>query len=131
MNLSFQARSVDCRSLIGGDILQVSIGAAPPGQDEEQRTLPCVLIGRNFEFSGAPTVEWHDGEDYDGGAAIRSIGLRREKLVLRLDQSREIVVSFSLPDREFDELRSFVKRILVGHARFCEEGASARGQPLN
>ncbi len=112
MTLAFQASSVECTSAIGGEILQVAFDTAPNDQEEEQRTTPYVLISRNFEFPGSPTVEWHNGSDYDGGAKIVTAALRRDGVFITLDRDLEISVTFTLPDRKFAKLRSFLKRML-------------------
>src|SRR5437764_859639 len=111
MTLAFKASSVECTSAIGGEILQVTFDTAPTVQEEDQRTMPYVLISRNFEFPGSPTIEWHDGDDYDGGAEIVTTALRKDGVLITLDRELEIDVTFSLPDRKFAKLKSFLKRM--------------------
>lgn len=112
MTVAFDARVVDCADAMGGEILQVIFDAAPEGQDEGARSTPYVLISRNFEFPDSATIEWHDGHDYDGGAEIVSMTLRRTRISIQIDQGTGFDVAFRLPAKEFTRLRSFLKRMI-------------------
>lgn len=111
MTLAFEATSVHCDAALGGEILQVTMDTLPDGKDDYERHTPYLLIGQNFEFSGPPTIEWHDGNDYNGGGMIVAVTLRRDGLSVQLDRERNLEVKFSLPDSHYAELRSFLKRI--------------------
>jgi len=112
MTLAFNAKSVSCSSAIGGEILQVCFDTIPASKDEDERDKPYVLISRNFEFPDSATVEWHDGRDYDGGAEIVLARLTRERVLIKLDRQLEIDVSFSIGDRRFAQLTSYLRRML-------------------
>jgi hypothetical protein len=112
VTLAFKASSVRCSSAIGGEILQVSFDTMPVSRDEDERDTPYVLISRNFEFPGAATIEWHDGSDYDGGAEIVLVTLTRERALIKLDRDLEIDVSFGIGDRRFEQVRSYLRRML-------------------
>jgi hypothetical protein len=112
MTLALKASSVSCSSAIGGEILQVCFDTMPESKDEDERDTPYVLISRNFEFPGSATVEWHDGSGYDGGAQIVLVTLTRERALIKLDRDMEIDVSFSLGDRRFAQLNSYLRRML-------------------
>lgn len=112
MNLAFKARFVGCADAIGGEILQVAFDTMPERDDEDERRTPYVLISRNFEFPGSAKIEWHDGVDYDGGAEIICLTLTRDRAIIRLDRELEINVSFSIGDRRFAKMSSYLKVML-------------------
>ena len=112
MTLAFDAKFVDCADAIGGEILQVSFDTVPSSHAEDDRCTPYVLISRNFEFSDAATIEWHDGKDYDGGAEITSVSLDRDRVSIRLDRDLGFEVALHLQDRKFARLRTFLKRMI-------------------
>jgi quercetin dioxygenase-like cupin family protein len=109
MTLAFDATRVDCADALGGEILQVSFDTAPEDQDEDERSTPYVLIGRNFEFPDSATIEWRDAHDYDGGAEIVFVTLKRARISIRIDRELDFEVAFRLPDKEFAKLTSFEK----------------------
>jgi hypothetical protein len=112
MTLAFEATIIDCVDALGGDILQVSFDTMPEDQDEDQRSTPYVLISRNFEFAESAILEWHDGNDYDGGAKIRSITLTRTHITLFLHRELTITVTFQLTDEAYTRLTVFLSRIM-------------------
>ena len=118
MTLGFEAKFVSCADAIDGEILQVAFDTVPASRDEEERTTPYVLISQNFEFPGPATIEWHDGQDYDGGAEIVSVTLRRASISIKLDQALDLDVTFRLPDKRFAKLESFLKR-MIDDDRIC------------
>lgn len=112
MKLSFEAKYVNCADAIGGEILQVTFDTLPPGRDEMERRSPYVMIGRNFEFPGSATVEWHDGIDYDGGGSVIQMVLRRGRVTARLDRQMELDVQFTIVDKKFAQLQSYLESML-------------------
>jgi len=112
MILVFRAKSVRCSSAIGGEILQVCFDTMPASGDEEERDTPYVLVSQSFEFPGPATIEWHDGSDYDGGAKIVAVTLARDRALIKLKRNMEIDISFSIGDRRFAQLRSYLRRML-------------------
>lgn len=76
MHLAFEATAVSCDDAIDGEILQVCFDTVGAENDQKDRRTPYVLISRNFEFPSAATIEWHDGQDYNGGADILSVTLK-------------------------------------------------------
>src|SRR5262245_39901795 len=105
MRLSFEAKFVDCVNALDGEILQVSFDTLPPSNDEEERCSPYAVISRNFEFPGPARAEWHDGIDYDGGAEIVNMILRRERIFATLGRDLELDVTFRMPDGKFTKMR--------------------------
>jgi len=117
MTLAFDATRIDCTDALEGDILQVSFDTAPDDQDESQRSTPYILISRNLEFSDSATIEWYDGHDYDVGAEIVSVTLRRTSIKIRVYRELDFEVTFHLPDNKFTKLTSFLRRMMDG--RIC------------
>jgi hypothetical protein len=112
MTLAFKAKFVACADAIGGEIMQVSFDTKSEGEDEDERRTPYVLISRNFELPGSATIEWHDGNDYDGGATILSLVLARDRVVIELDRDLDIDVALHISHRRFTELGSYLRRML-------------------
>ena len=112
MTLAFEAKFVDCADAIGGEILQVRFDTVPSSHDEDERCTPYVLISRNFDFPDSATVEWHDGKDYDGGAEITSVSLKRDRVCIKLERDLGFEVAFHLQDRKFARLRTSLKRMI-------------------
>jgi hypothetical protein len=115
MTLAFRAKHVTCADAIDGEILQVCFDTVRPSGAETERNTPYVLISRNFEFPDSPTIEWHDGTDYDGGAQIASLSLCRDRASIKLDRALHINVSFCVGHKRFAKLNTFLRRILDEH----------------
>jgi hypothetical protein len=79
---------------------------------EDGRESPYVLIGRNSEFPGVATIEWHDGTDYDGSARIRSAHLKDDQIMIVLDKSRTIAITFDLDTIHLEELQKYLQNTL-------------------
>jgi len=120
MTIAFEAKFVSCADAIDGEILQVSFDTVPESHDEDERSTPYVLISRNFEFPGSATIEWHDGYDYDGGAEIVSVTLRRVHISIEIDRELDFDVVFRLPDRKFAKLTSFLSRMIDDRICFAD-----------
>ncbi len=119
MNLSFNAPHVDCTNAIDWEIQQVLFDTTCDDADdaEDRRKSPYVLISRNFEFPDAATIEWHDGNDYDGGGSIRSASLEANRIKIILNRSRTINITFKLDLNHFEELKKYLKNILGGRLK--------------
>jgi hypothetical protein len=112
MILTFEANSVSCATALGGDILQVTFDTVPESMDEEERNTPYVLLSRNFEFPESPTIEWHDGSDYDSGVEIIAVILDRTHIAIRLENGFDIDVAFHLTDKKFAQFKFFMTRMI-------------------
>jgi hypothetical protein len=112
MTLAFEAKFVSCADAVGGEILQVSFDTVPTSEDENERSTPYVLISRNFELPGSATIEWHNGDDCDGGAEIISTILTRDRILIKLDRDLDFDVSFRIADRKFAKLTSYLRRMV-------------------
>jgi hypothetical protein len=120
MTIVFDATRIDFADALGGEILQVNFNTAPEDQDEAQRSTPYVLISRNFEVSDSATIEWYDGHDYDGGAEILSVTLKRTRITLCVNRELNFEVTFHLPDKKFKKLTSFLRRIMDDRICFAD-----------
>lgn len=110
MTLRFEAEVVRCAEAIGGEILQVTFDSVDM-EDEDGRQSPYMLLGQCFECPGPPTIEWHDGTDYDGGADIRSIVLKPNSVEITTDTGPDFDVSFSLTSTRYEELSNLLRRM--------------------
>ena len=114
MNLSFEAPYVVCSNALDLEIQQVVFDTVCNDADdaEESRNSPYVCISRNFEFPGTARIEWHDGKDDEGGASIRSTHLESNRIVIILDKSRTIEITFTLDALQFEELKKYLRNML-------------------
>ena len=78
------------------------------------------MISRNFEFPGSATVQWHDGIEYDGGAEIVAMVLKREQVSATLDRDLQIDVTFRISDKKFAKLKSYLKGMLEKRVAITE-----------
>ena len=119
MNLSFQALYVNCSNAMDGEIQQVIFDTIRDDPDAEEyiRKSPYVLISRNFEFSGESTIEWHDGNDDEGGASISSVLLESKRIFVILDKQGTIEITFHLNDKQFEELKKHLRNMLVSRLK--------------
>ena len=108
--IRFEAKVVDCAEALGGDLIQVTLDSVDL-EDEDGRQSPYVLLGQCFEFPGRPTIEWHDGSDYDGGAQIHSIVLKRNSVEITTDMTAGFCIGLSVTNARHRELAAFLKRI--------------------
>jgi len=116
--LQFTATRVECSEAIDWEIVQVNFDTMDRSFDEGERTLPCLLISANFEFSNCIQIEYHDGEDYAGGSLDR-IDLRRSRVLAISGRGDEFDIAFQLSDDAFIELRQYLK-VLLGSDCFRE-----------
>ena len=65
--IDFTAKEVDYGE--AGEIVQISFDE-DPAEDPVSRTTCYFMISQNYEFPGKPTLEWHNGIDYDAGSEI-------------------------------------------------------------
>jgi hypothetical protein len=112
MTLVFDATRIDFADALGGEILQVNFDTAPEDKDEDQRSTPYILISHNVEFPDSATIEWYDGHDYDGGAEILAVTLKRTRITLCVNRELNFEVTFHLPDKKFKKLTSFLRKMM-------------------
>ena len=116
MNLVFTAKEVDYLEALGGDIKQVSFREEPePELDYSKKNCPLpppiksVTFSVNYEFPPCTTtVEWCDGEDYDGGECIKKIELTETSLTVLLENDLSIIVNFQTDEVTFKSISDFL-----------------------
>ncbi len=112
MKIDFHARQVNCSEAIDWEIVQVAFDSVLDGElndTQSDRKSPYLMIGENFEFSGAPHAEYHDGEDWGGGVGIRKMELRRDMAFVDLKSDFTFSISFELSDERYDELKEYLR----------------------
>ena len=108
-NINFKASEVEYSEAIDGEIVQVSFDEDPE-QDPFDRTKCYVMISHNYEFPGKPTVEWHDGENDDGGAEIQSYILTNNKFELKTNIGVMFKVEHECNKDVLTEIEAFCQR---------------------
>ena len=73
-----------------------------------------------FRVSGFCDDRVDDGKDYDGGAEITSLILKRDRVSIKLDRDLDVEMSFRLHDRKFAKLKSFLKRMIHDRVYMAE-----------
>jgi len=109
MTITFEAKFVHCSEAIGGELLQVTFDSVDL-KDEELRKTPYVLLGQSFEFPSPPTIEWHDGNEYDGGG-IQSILLFRNAVRIVTDTGTGFGITFSISNDLYSKLVEYLRGI--------------------
>ena len=71
------------------------------------------MLSANFEFDEEVSLEFHDGEDYDGGFRVRKVALWRDRVQLSTEDGSRFEASFELSRKVFADLRRHLK-ILKG-----------------
>ncbi|MEH6814750.1 MAG: hypothetical protein V7677_19625 [Motiliproteus sp.] len=116
MHLVFNAQEVTYAEALGGDIVQVSFQEEPdPDIDYSKKNCPLppptksVCFSACYEFPPCDTtVEWCDGEDYDGGKSIKEVVLTKTSLKVVLENEFRIDVNFQTDDITFKNIQNFL-----------------------
>jgi len=115
MHLIFNSQEVSYSEALGGDIVQVTFQEKPdPEYDYSKNNAPLpplmkyIMISVNYEFSSAKTVEWSDGDDFDGGGTIKELTLTKSLLKLNLANGFSCEVSFTVNEATFKNIKSFL-----------------------
>ena len=105
-NIRFKASEVTYNEAIDGEIVQVSFDE-DPDSDPLDRTKCYIMISQNYEFPGPPTVEWHDGEHYDGGSEILSCRFTDNFFELTTTNGVKFRVEHRCKVEIFNKIRAF------------------------
>lgn len=108
-SINFIATEVGYAEAMDGEIIQLSFDE-DPDQDPFNRNKCCLSISQNYEFSGKPTVEWHDGIDYDGGAEVLEYRLTKEVFELTITNSLKFKIQHNCKGKTFTQIQSFLCR---------------------
>ena len=107
--IQFKATDVEYNEAIDGEIVQISFDE-DPDQGPFDRNKCYVMISQNYEFPAKPTVEWHDGENDDGGAEIQSYILTKNKFELKTNIGVMFKVEHECNKDVLTEIEAFFKR---------------------
>ena len=108
-NISFLATEVEYNEAIDGEIVQVSFDE-DPDQEPFDRTKCYVMISQNYEFTGAPTLEWHDGIEDDGGSEVLSYKLTNDLFELITTDGVKFKVQLDCKGETFTKIQRFLQR---------------------
>ena len=107
-HITFTAKELRYEEALGGDIVQISFDEDPT-EDPLDRTKRYFLISQNYEFPGKPTVEWHDGIDYDGGSEIVDYVFTKNLFEANLKNGLSIKVHHSCSEDVLMKIQAFLK----------------------
>lgn len=106
--IHFKASEVQYNEAIGGEIVQVSFDE-DPNQGSFDRTKCYVMISQNYEFPETPAVEWHDGENYDGGSEVLSCSFTNDCFELITTNGIKFRVKHDCRVETFDKIQHFLQ----------------------
>ncbi|MGB6221554.1 hypothetical protein [Haloferula sp.] len=109
--IQFTAASVECSEAVDWQYVQVTFDSMDAGFDEDNRVSPYLMISVDLDFEDQITVEFHDGEDYDGDSLSR-IDLWRHRVHALSGDGYEFDIAFELSDDAFAELRKYLRVIM-------------------
>ena len=107
--IQFTASNVEYSEAIGGQIVQVSFDE-DPDQDPFERKKCYITISQNYEFPNGATIEWHDGEDYDGGAEVQDFELTNSKFELQTSTELMFKVQHNCDREVLKKIEFFLRR---------------------
>ena len=116
MHLTFGAKDVTYNEALGGDLVQVTFQEESDPEIDYSKTnyslpppIKSVTFSANYEFPPCDiTVEWCDGEEYDGGKSIKAIELTKTSLKMVLENGFRIDVTFRIDEITFRNIHRFL-----------------------
>ena len=114
MHLKFRAQKVSYNEAIGGEIVQVVFEEFEEGKIDSpfERSALYLLVSMNYEFDGnSPTLEWYDGNEFNGGAEVLNYKINRNSLQMRLNNNLSFNITFSTDENTFINIVSFMSRM--------------------
>ena len=109
MNINFDAIKVEYSEAIDGEIVQVTFDEDKT-EHPFKRTKRYICISQNYEFPGKPTIEWHDGKGYDGGAEVLRCNLTNDAFELTTTNRLHFRIRHSCPNDVLVEIQKFLQR---------------------
>ena len=103
--IEFTAKEVDYGE--AGDIVQISFDEAPE-EDPMSRTKRYFMISQNYEFPDKPTLEWHNGMDYDAGSEIIDYTFTRDLFEVTLKNGLSFYISHHCSKSVFISIQAFL-----------------------
>ena len=107
--IAFKAGEVLYNEAIGGEIVQVSFDE-DPDQNPFNKTKCYLMISQNYEFPGSPTVEWHDGKEYDGGSEVLDYKLTSKVFELITNDGLKFSIQHDCQEKIYVQIRKFLRR---------------------
>jgi hypothetical protein len=116
MNINFKDIDVEYNEAIDGDIVEISFDE-DSNEDPFNRTKCYICISQNYEFRGEPTLEWHDGKDYDGGSGIENYNLTKDIFELETTDGLSFKIYHSCPNKVLVQIQEFLDHKFNGNKK--------------
>jgi hypothetical protein len=107
--IAFKASEVLYNEAIDGEIVQVSFDE-DPDQNPFNKGMCYLMISKNYEFPGSPTLEWHDGKEYDGGSEVSDYKLTSEVFELITNDGLRFSIQHDCQEKICVQIRKFLRR---------------------
>ncbi len=108
MNINFTAIDVDYTEENDGEIVQVTFDE-DSSQDPFNRNKRYLMISQNYEFPGKPTLEWHDGENADGGSEVLVYKLTKDLFELTTTNGFSFIIHHNCPEKIYYQIQEFLR----------------------
>ncbi len=106
--INFTAKEVDYGEALDGEIVQISFDEDPT-EDPMSRTTCYFMISQNYEFPDNPTLEWHNGIDYDGGSEIIDYTFTKEIFEVNLKNGLSFKIHHHCSKSVFIKIQAFLE----------------------
>ena len=107
--ITFKANDVTYNEAIDGEIIQVCFDE-DPDQDPFKRNKCYLMISQNYEFGrDEPTIEWHDGNEDDGGTKVFSYSLNESLFELTTNDGVMFNIQHSCEKEILIKIQEFLK----------------------
>jgi hypothetical protein len=111
MKIKFEAQKVSYSEALDRDIIQISF-EQKDSDDLIDNPYKYLMISVNYEFPPCtPTVEWCDGEDFNGGSEIENYQMNENSLQLNLKDNVSFDISFNTDLKTIEDIKNFLAKI--------------------
>ena len=111
MNIIFEAKEVTYNEAIGGDLVQVYFNQED-NDDLLDNPLKYLLLSINYEFPPyEPSIEWYDGDEFNGGGKIIGYNFQIDGLKMQLDNGLRFDISFKFEKVLYNKIHKFISDI--------------------
>ena len=108
MNINFKAIEATYNEAIDGEIIQISFDE-DSSEDPFNRTKRYICISQNYEFRNEPTLEWHDGKDYGGGAGVQNYNLTKDLFELETTDGLNFKIEHNCSNKVLVQIQEFLE----------------------
>ena len=108
-HITFTAQDVHYGEAIGGELVQITFDEDPTDDDPWSRSKRYFMISHSDEFPGGPTLEWHNGRDYDGGSDIIAYTFTQNIFEVQLKNGVHFTIHHQCSTRVFQNIRAFLE----------------------